>query len=101
MDQSPHKIAHVITDKNGEKVIVDPEASINSVMLWFYLLINIGACFGIPTTYLAKIVSIFNAFLLYPGVITAFFGDAFLLTYSRDMSRMPHFHSRNLKMRPF
>ncbi|KAK0610618.1 POT family-domain-containing protein [Bombardia bombarda] len=64
MDQSPHKVAHVITDSNGEKVIVDPEESINSVMLWFYLLINVGACFGIPTTYLAKIVGYWAAYLI-------------------------------------
>ncbi|KAI1379533.1 hypothetical protein F4677DRAFT_453086 [Hypoxylon crocopeplum] len=64
IDQSPHKVAHVIVDKNGEKVIVDPEESINSVMLWFYLLINIGACFGIPTTYLAKIVGYWSAYLI-------------------------------------
>ncbi|KAI1386667.1 uncharacterized protein F4822DRAFT_410883 [Hypoxylon trugodes] len=64
IDQSPHKIAHVITDKNGEKVIVDPEESINSVLLWFYLLINIGACFGIPTTYLAKLVGYWAAYLI-------------------------------------
>ncbi|KAK4179549.1 hypothetical protein QBC36DRAFT_362042 [Triangularia setosa] len=63
MDQSPHKVAHVI-EQNGEKVIVDPEASINSVMLWFYLLINIGACFGVPTTYLAKLVGYWAAYLI-------------------------------------
>lgn len=64
MDQSPHKVSHVITRKNGERVIVDPEASINSVMLWFYLLINIGAMFGIPTTYLAKLVGYWAAYLI-------------------------------------
>ncbi|KAK0736718.1 POT family-domain-containing protein [Apiosordaria backusii] len=63
MDQSPHKVAHVI-EQDGEKVIVDPEASINSVMLWFYLLINIGACFGVPTTYLAKLVGYWAAYLI-------------------------------------
>ena len=63
MDQSPHKIEHVI-EMNGEKVIVDPEESINSVMLWFYLLINVGACFGIPTTYLARIVGYWAAYLI-------------------------------------
>ncbi|KAK0724873.1 major facilitator superfamily domain-containing protein [Lasiosphaeris hirsuta] len=63
MDQSPHKVAHVI-EVNGEKVIVDPEESINGVMLWFYLLINVGACFGIPTTYLAKIVGYWAAYLI-------------------------------------
>lgn len=64
IDQSPHKIAHVITEKSGERVIVDPEESVNSVMLWFYLLINIGACFGIPTTYLAKLVGYWAAYLI-------------------------------------
>ncbi|GAB1316979.1 peptide transporter ptr2 [Madurella fahalii] len=63
MDQSPHKVAHVI-EKDGEKVIVDPEESLNGVMLWFYLLIDIGACFGIPTTYLAKIVGYWAAYLI-------------------------------------
>ena len=62
MDQSPHKVAHVI-EQNGERVIVDPQESINSVMLWFYLLINVGACFGIPTSYLAKIVGYWAAYL--------------------------------------
>ena len=63
MDQSPHKVEHVI-EQNGERVIVDPEESLNSVMLWFYLLINIGACFGIPTTYLAKLVGYWAAYLI-------------------------------------
>ncbi|KAK3492089.1 uncharacterized protein B0T23DRAFT_441500 [Neurospora hispaniola] len=63
MDQSPHKVAHVI-EQDGERVIVDPEESLNSVMLWFYLLINIGACFGIPTTYLAKLVGYWAAYLI-------------------------------------
>ena len=62
MDQSPHKIPHVIKTKTGEKVIVDPEESLASVMLWFYLLINIGACFGIPTSYLAKLVGYWAAY---------------------------------------
>lgn len=63
MDQSPHKIAHVV-EQNGEKVIIDPEESLSSIMLWFYLLINLGACFGIPTTYLAKIVGYWAAYLI-------------------------------------
>lgn len=64
MDQSPHKVPHVVTDKNGERVIVDPEESLNSVMLWFYLLINVGACTGIATTYLAKLVGYWAAYLI-------------------------------------
>ncbi|KAK6833253.1 peptide transporter protein [Apiospora arundinis] len=64
MDQSPHKVAHVIKTKSGEKVVVDPEESIASIMLWFYLLINIGSCFGIPTSYLAKLVGYWAAYLI-------------------------------------
>jgi dipeptide/tripeptide permease len=33
LDQNPHKRPHVITNKNGEKVIVDPEATSESIML--------------------------------------------------------------------
>lgn len=68
MDQSPHKIAHVITEESGERVIIDPEESISNVMLWFYLLINIGGAFGIPSSYLAKLVGFWAAYLL-PGII--------------------------------
>ncbi|CAJ2514090.1 Uu.00g022090.m01.CDS01 [Anthostomella pinea] len=65
MDQNPHKIAHIITDaKSGERIIVDPEESINSVMLWFYLLINLGSTFGIATSYLAKLVGYWAAYLI-------------------------------------
>ncbi|KAI0889224.1 uncharacterized protein GGS22DRAFT_177773 [Annulohypoxylon maeteangense] len=70
IDQSPHKVAHVITEKSGEKVIVDPEESKrNSKILTQHLktpdlLINIGACFGIPTTYLAKLVGYWAAYLI-------------------------------------
>ena len=64
MDQSPHKIEHVIADKNGELVIVDPSESLNSVMLWFYLLINIGSATGIATTYIAKTVGYWAAYLI-------------------------------------
>ncbi|KAI0017181.1 hypothetical protein F4780DRAFT_796612 [Xylariomycetidae sp. FL0641] len=64
IDQSPHKVPHVVTEKGGERVIVDPEESVNSVMLWFYLLINIGALFGIPTVYLAKLVGYWAAYLI-------------------------------------
>ncbi|KAK8040794.1 H+/oligopeptide symporter [Apiospora phragmitis] len=66
--QSPHKVAHVIKKKSGEKVVVDPEESIASIMLWFYLLINIGSCFGIPTSYLAKLVGYWAAYLI-PTII--------------------------------
>jgi dipeptide/tripeptide permease len=35
LDQNPYKRAHVITKANGKKVIVDPEATSESIMLWY------------------------------------------------------------------
>jgi hypothetical protein len=68
LDQNPHKRPHVITKKDGSKAIVDPEASSESVMLWFYLLINIGAFVGVATAYLAKYVGFWSSYLV-PGII--------------------------------
>jgi hypothetical protein len=42
--------------ETGEKVIVDPAATVERVMLWFYLLINVGGFMNVPTAYTAKYV---------------------------------------------
>ncbi|KAE8447034.1 hypothetical protein EG329_011169 [Mollisiaceae sp. DMI_Dod_QoI] len=68
LDQNPHKRPHVVTKRDGSKAIIDPEATSESVMLWFYLLINIGAFFGVATAYLAKYVGFWASYLL-PGII--------------------------------
>ncbi|KAK7534140.1 POT family-domain-containing protein [Phyllosticta citribraziliensis] len=49
---------------SGEKVIVDPEATVNQIMLVFYALINVGAFFALATTYAEKDVGYWLAFLL-------------------------------------
>ncbi|EHK96079.1 putative Peptide transporter PTR2 [Glarea lozoyensis 74030] len=64
LDQNPHKKPHVITNKDGSKAIVDPEATSESIMLWFYLLVNVGGFFGVATSYLAKDVGFYAAYLL-------------------------------------
>ena len=38
LDQNPHTKPHVITNKDGSKAIVDPEATSESIMLWYFLL---------------------------------------------------------------
>ena len=38
LDQMTTKVPKVVTTKTGEKVIEDPEATTERVMLWFYLL---------------------------------------------------------------
>lgn len=53
-----------ILPETGEKVIVDPEATTERVMLWFYLLINIGGFMNVPTAYTAKYVGWWLSFLI-------------------------------------
>ncbi|KAK1775985.1 major facilitator superfamily domain-containing protein [Copromyces sp. CBS 386.78] len=50
--------------KTGERVIEDPEATTERVMLWFYLMINIGGFMGIATAYSEKYVGWWLAFLI-------------------------------------
>ncbi|KAL3455358.1 POT family-domain-containing protein [Aspergillus heterothallicus] len=49
---------------SGEKVIVDPEATAERAMLWFYLLINIGSFMAVATSYSEKYVGWWLAFIL-------------------------------------
>ncbi|KAF2848636.1 MFS general substrate transporter [Plenodomus tracheiphilus IPT5] len=64
LDQMATRVPKVITTKKGERVIEDPEATTERVMLWFYLLINIGGFMGVATTYSEKYVGWWLAFLL-------------------------------------
>ncbi|TVY44639.1 Peptide transporter PTR2 [Lachnellula cervina] len=68
LDQNPHKKPVSKTLESGERVIIDPGATTERIMLWFYVLINIGAFLGVATAYLAKLVAFWPAFLL-PGII--------------------------------
>ncbi|KAJ5247509.1 hypothetical protein N7468_002492 [Penicillium chermesinum] len=64
LDQSPHKKPFVRTLKSGERVIVDPEATANRIMLLFYGFVNIGAFYMLATTYAEKYVGYWLSFLL-------------------------------------
>ncbi|KAL1301405.1 hypothetical protein AAFC00_005664 [Neodothiora populina] len=64
LDQVPATVPTVKTLKSGERVIVDPEATSERVMLWFYLLINIGGFMQVATSYSEKYVGFWLAFLL-------------------------------------
>lgn len=54
----------VVTLKSGERVIQDPESTAERVMLWFYLLINVGGFMGVATSYTAKYVGWWLSFLI-------------------------------------
>lgn len=64
LDQMKSHVPRVVTLKSGERVIEDPEHSTERVMLWFYLLINIGAFMSTATSYSARYVGWWLAFLL-------------------------------------
>ncbi|TID16792.1 major facilitator superfamily transporter peptide [Venturia nashicola] len=64
LDQMPVTVPVTKTLKSGEKVIIDPEATTERVMLWFYLFINIGGFFGVATTYSEKYVGWWLGFFL-------------------------------------
>ncbi|KAJ1324689.1 putative peptide transporter [Microdochium nivale] len=64
LDQMTHKVPVVVTLKDGSRVIQDPEHSAERVMLWFYLLINIGGFMNVATTYCEKYVGWWLAFLI-------------------------------------
>lgn len=67
MDQYTHQKAYTKVFPSGEKVVVDPETTIQRIMLTFYAAINVGAFFAIATTYSEKYVGFWLAYLL-PGV---------------------------------
>ena len=64
LDQMASRVPVVITRANGERVIQDPESTTERVMLWFYLVINIGGFMGVATTYTEKYVGWWLSFLI-------------------------------------
>lgn len=64
LDQMTTHVPIVKTLKTGERVIEDPEHTTERVMLWFYLLVNIGAFMSTATTYCARLVGWWLAYLL-------------------------------------
>lgn len=64
-EQLPLTRMKVITNKKGERVIVDPAVTAASVYMWFYLFINIGALVGqISMVYSEKYVGFWLAYFL-------------------------------------
>lgn len=64
LDQLTTHVPKIKVLPSGERVIEDPEHSTERVMLWFYLLINIGAFMSVATSYSAKYVGWWLAFVI-------------------------------------
>ena len=88
IDQYPHQKPYVSTLKSGERVIVDPEVTIQRIMLTFYLLINVGAFFGLATTYAEKDVGYWLAYLL-PGILYLMCPVILFFGYKRTVKKPP------------
>ncbi|ERF72052.1 hypothetical protein EPUS_04970 [Endocarpon pusillum Z07020] len=64
-EQLPLTRMKIITDKTGDRVIVDPAVTASSVYMWFYLFINIGALLGqISMVYSEKYVGFWLSYFL-------------------------------------
>jgi len=57
-------------------------------MLWFYLLVNLGGFFGVPTAYLAKYVGFWSSYLL-PGIVYFFLPPLLWFAYPRLIKLPP------------
>ncbi|WVQ92948.1 hypothetical protein IAU59_000009 [Kwoniella sp. CBS 9459] len=67
-DQSPVKKPTIKVLKSGERVVVDPNTTIERWLLIFYACINIGAFFAVATSYAQRLVGFWLAYLL-PAII--------------------------------
>ena len=86
--RSRHTHPYVKTLKSGEKVIIDPELSINRIALVFYAFVNVGALMGIPTAYAEKLVGFWLAFLV-PGIIYFLLPLLLLATRKKTIRKKP------------
>ncbi|WWC88830.1 uncharacterized protein L201_003744 [Kwoniella dendrophila CBS 6074] len=67
-DQIPVKRPTLKTLPSGEKVIIDPQTTVQRYLLIFYFAINIGGFFAIASSYSARFVGYWLAYLL-PGIV--------------------------------
>lgn len=81
-DQSPVKTRTVTTLKSGERVILDPAATVQRYMLIFYWCINVGAFFQLATTYAEHDIGFWLAYLL-PGIIYMIVPVVLIFCYKR------------------
>ena len=57
-------VAFVKTLKSGERVIVDPELTVERMFMWFYFAVNVGALSPLITVNVEAHVSFWLAYLI-------------------------------------
>ena len=70
-------------------MLVDPETTIQRMMLIFYGLINVGAFFALATTYSEKYVGYWLAFLL-PGILYFLLPILLYFWYNKTIKKAPN-----------
>ena len=81
-DQSPVKVPTLSITKKGERVILDPQLTIQRYLLIFYACINIGAFFAVATEYAERDVGFWLAYLL-PGILYMLMPIVLVVAYKR------------------
>ncbi len=89
IDQYQHQYEYVSTLKTGERVIIDPQMTLQRIMLIFYAMINVGAFFALATTYTEKYVGFWCSFLL-PGILYFLLPILLLAVYRKLVRRQPN-----------
>ncbi|KAI3339220.1 POT family protein [Ustulina deusta] len=88
IDQYQHQREYTKVLKSGEKVLVDPESTINYILLLFYAFVNVGAFFAIAVVYIEKYRGFWLAFLA-PGIIYFLLPLLLAVMYKRTIRKKP------------
>ncbi|KAJ6606181.1 PTR2-domain-containing protein [Mycena vulgaris] len=86
-DQSDVKVQSVTTLASGERVIVDPGSTIQSMLMIYYWSVNVGAFMQVATTYAEKRIGFWLAFLI-PGILYILMPIALVIVYPK-LVRVP------------
>ncbi|KAK4684848.1 hypothetical protein P7C73_g5312, partial [Tremellales sp. Uapishka_1] len=81
-DQSPVRVPTLHTTKKGERVIYDPQMTVQKYLMIFYWCINVGSFFAVATEYSERFVGFWLAFLL-PGIIYMLCPIVLVIAYKR------------------
>ncbi|AET38519.1 Ptr2p Ecym_2823 [Eremothecium cymbalariae DBVPG len=92
LQQYPHETNVVKTLETGERVIIDRDASLQRMTMTFYWAINIGAFMSLATSYAAKEVGFWLAFLI-PLIIYMAMPVVFSLVQPHIKDRAPSGYS--------
>ncbi|KAJ7144956.1 PTR2-domain-containing protein [Mycena crocata] len=86
-DQTVVKVQSVMTLSSGEKVIIDPASTIQSMLMIYYWAVNVGAFFSVATSYSEKRIGFWLAYLL-PGILYILMPITLAIVYKK-LVRVP------------